>query len=221
MELTEALTTTFACRDFTDEPVGDEVLRRILDVARFAPSGGNRQGGHVTVVRDAGIRGRLVRLADPPAHVYAAQRDAGETPFSSVHRSAVDGAAVQAANPGRSWFAWIDSAPVVLVVTVDLAEVASVDKDLDRVGLVTGASIYPLAWSILLAARGEGLGGVITTLVVPAEAEARHLLSLPDTHAVAALIPLGRPVRQLTRLRRRAVDEFVTVDRYDGPPLSG
>jgi len=221
MELTEALTTTFACRDFTDEPVGDEVLRRILDVARFAPSGGNRQGGHVTVVRDAGIRGRLVRLADPPAHVYAAQRDAGETPFSSVHRSAVDGAAVQAANPGRSWFAWIDSAPVVLVVTVDLAEVASVDKDLDRVGLVTGASLYPLAWSILLAARGAGHGGVITTRVVPAEAAARPLLSLPDTHAVAALIPLGRPVRQLTRLRRRAVDEFVTVDRYDGPPLSG
>jgi nitroreductase len=220
MELTEAMRTTFACREFTDEPVSDEVLHRILDVARFAPSGGNRQGGHVVVVRDPAVRRRLGELVQPTLRVYAAQAAAGETPFNSVHPTAIDvEAALRTPTDILPMFDHLDEVPVVLVVTVDLAKVASVDKDLDRVGLDTGASIYPLVWNILLAARAEGLGGVLTTLIGPAEADVQALLGLPDSHAIAALIPLGRPVKQLTRLRRRPVEDFVTVDRFDGMPL--
>jgi hypothetical protein len=29
------------------------------------------------------------------------------------------------------------------------------------------------------------------------------------------------PTRQLTRLKRLPVEDFTTVDRFDGPPLSG
>ena len=222
MDLQEAMRTTFACREFTDDPVSDEVLHRILDVARFAPSGGNRQGGHVVVVRDKGVRQRLGELCGPTLRLYAAQVAAGESPFNTVVPSAVDVAtALDTPTDRFALFEHLGDVPVVLVVSVDLAAVASMDKDLDRVGLVTGASIYPLVWNILLAARAEGLGGVVTTAVVPAEAEVRHLLDLPDTHAVAALIPLGVPVRQLTRLTRLPVEEFTTVDRFDGPPLGG
>ena len=222
MDLQEAMRTTFACREFTDDPVSDEVLHRILDVARFAPSGGNRQGGHVVVVRDKGVRQRLGELCVPTLRLYAAQVAAGESPFNTVVPSAVDVAtALDTPTEPFALFEHLGDVPVALVVSVDLAAVASMDKDLDRVGLVTGASIYPLVWNILLAARAEGLGGVVTTAVVPAEAEVRHLLDLPDTHAVAALIPLGVPVRQLTRLTRLPVEEFTTVDRFDGPPLAG
>lgn len=222
MDLQEAMRTTFACREFTDDPVSDEVLHRILDVARFAPSGGNRQGGHVVVVRDKGVRQRLGELCVPTLRLYAAQVAAGESPFNTVVPSAVDVAtALDTPTEPFALFEHLGDVPVALVVSVDLAAVASMDKDLDRVGLVTGASIYPLVWNILLAARAEGLGGVVTTAVVPAEAEARHLLDLPDTHAVAALIPLGVPVRQLTRLKRLPVEDFTTVDRFDGPPLAG
>ena len=222
MDLQEAMRTTFACREFTDDPVSDEVLHRILDVARFAPSGGNRQGGHVVVVRDKGVRQRLGELCGPTLRLYAAQVAAGESPFNTVVPSAVDVAtALDTPTEPFALFEHLGDVPVALVVSVDLAAVASMDKDLDRVGLVTGASIYPLVWNILLAARAEGLGGVVTTAVVPAEAEVRHLLDLPDTHAVAALIPLGVPVRQLTRLTRLPVEEFTTVNRFDGPPLAG
>ena len=222
MDLQEAMRTTFACREFTDDPVSDEVLHRILDVARFAPSGGNRQGGHVVVVRDKGVRQRLGELCGPTLRLYAAQVAAGESPFNTVVPSAVDVAtALDTPTEPFALFEHLGDVPVALVVSVDLAAVASMDKDLDRVGLVTGASIYPLVWNILLAARAEGLGGVVTTAVVPAEAEVQHLLDLPDTHAVAALIPLGVPVRQLTRLKRLPVEDFTTVDRFDGPPLAG
>ncbi|MEC9424312.1 MAG: nitroreductase family protein, partial [Actinomycetota bacterium] len=90
MDLLEAMRTAFSCREFTDDPVTDDQLHRILDAARFAPSGGNRQGGHVVVVRDPGVRRRLGELCRPSLRVYAAQSDAGETPFSTVHPTAID-----------------------------------------------------------------------------------------------------------------------------------
>jgi nitroreductase len=45
MELTDALRTTGAVREFTDELVDDAALARVLDTARFAPSGGDGSPG--------------------------------------------------------------------------------------------------------------------------------------------------------------------------------
>ena len=64
MELEEVIRTTFACREFTDDPVTDETLYRILELARFAPSGGNRQGAHIIVVRDRDIRQTLGEMCN-------------------------------------------------------------------------------------------------------------------------------------------------------------
>ena len=51
MELYDTMRTTFAARDYTGDAVSDAVLYKILENARFAPSGGNRQGNRVIVVR--------------------------------------------------------------------------------------------------------------------------------------------------------------------------
>ncbi|OBH82173.1 nitroreductase [Mycobacterium sp. E2989] len=213
--------TTFAAREFTDDPVPDEVLGRIFDNARFAPSGGNRQGAHVTVVRDADARRRLAELGKAAARRYFAQLQAGENPWNSVHPSSVPQQAIDQTDIPDTFVAPIANAPVVLVVSVDLTVVAAIDQDLDRVGLAGGASVYPLIWNILLAARNEGYGGTITTMAIAAEERVRELLGIPDQHAVVAVVPLGKPVQQLRKLRRRPVAEFVTRDRFDGPAFEG
>src|SRR5689334_12339948 len=59
MELTEAMRTAGSTRRFRSEPVPDDVLYHVLDNARFAPSGGNRQGRRVIVIRDRGLRTAL------------------------------------------------------------------------------------------------------------------------------------------------------------------
>ena len=56
MDLYEVMRTTFAAREFTDEPVPLETLERMLEQARFAPSGGNRQGWKVIAVQDPSTR---------------------------------------------------------------------------------------------------------------------------------------------------------------------
>ena len=59
MELRDGLRTTGAVRVFHPESVHDSVVRDILDDARFAPSGGNRQPWRVAVVKDPTIRRSL------------------------------------------------------------------------------------------------------------------------------------------------------------------
>ncbi|MDP7548170.1 MAG: nitroreductase family protein, partial [Alphaproteobacteria bacterium] len=108
------------------------------------------------------------------------------------------------------------NASAVLVFVVDLNAVASMDQDLDRVGIISGASIYPFVWNVLLGARQAGFGGTITTLAVAMEPKVQALLNIPSEFAVAAVVPLGKPVKQLTRLKRKEVAEIATRERFDG-----
>jgi nitroreductase len=220
MELQELVRTTFAAREFTDDPLPDEIVWRILDTARFAPSGGNRQGWRVVVVRDPATRAALADLSAPAAKRYAAQVAAGENPWNTIDPSAVDAARIERTPAPARLTEPIRRAPVVLVIGVDLKVVASVDQQLSRVGVISGASVYPFAWNVLLAARREGFGGTITTLAVAQEPKIQELLGMPRHVAVAAVMPLGRPVRSLTRLRRKEVPEFATRERWGGEPFT-
>jgi len=228
MELIDALRTTGAVREFTDEPVADDVVYRLLEVARFAPNGGNRQAWRVIVVKDPGIRAGLRDLYLDNWYEYLAQAAAGLTPWAPVTDRAAEEKAVatapslaeqaKAAPPGFAEL--FDLVPLMLVLVADLTKLAAVDRDATGYTMVGGASIYPMAWSLLLAARDEGLGGVMTTMVVRSQDEARALLDLPTHCRVAAVLALGHPVHRPTRLRREGVGSFATVDRYDGEPLS-
>jgi nitroreductase len=227
MELLDALRTTGAVREFVSEPVPDEVLHRILDNARFAPSGGNRQGWRVIVVRAAAMRARLRDLYLPAWYEYLAQRAAGLTPFAPLTDDAAEARArddapaiAGAARASGGGFAeHLDDVPVLLVLLADLRALAAMDKALPRYTLAGGASIYPFAWSILLAAREEGLAGVITTMPIPREDEVKALFAVPDEFVVAAVLALGKPVHQPRRLTRNPVESFTTVDRFDGTPF--
>jgi nitroreductase len=214
VDLIEGLRTNPAARDFTDEPVGDEVVAEQLEVARFAPSGGNRQPWHVAVIKDPALRQQLADLCDPVWQDYMAIGATGATPFSVVGPEPTPAPLDRVPNPVIDRLVDV---PVVLVVAADLGSIAMMDGNLDRATLTGGASIYPFVHQLLLAARDRGLGGVLTTFLARAEVEARPLLGLPDTWAIAAMVAIGHPTARPTKLRRNPVASFATVDRFDGP----
>ncbi len=216
MELYEVMRTTAAVRAFTDDPLPDETLQTILDNARFAPSGGNRQGSRIVVVRERATREALVTLTEPGARRYTAQRIAGEGPWNPVAPTSLSDEQIAATEVPETFTAPLLQAAVVLVVCVDLRLVAAVDQDLDRVGLISGASVYPLVWNILLAARNEGFGGTITTMAVAQEPEVKALLGIPGPYAVACVVPMGKPVRQLTKLTRVEVPDLARRETWNG-----
>jgi len=224
MDFVDVAKTTFAAREFTDDPVPDDVLYRIFDTARFAPNGGNRQGWKVIVIRDEETKKSLGELCWSPMRVAAAQTKAGEVYWQSVTPTSVnieEAAADESLPIAIPMFEHLDKVPVVCIVVVDLNVVASMDQYLDRVGVVSGASVYPMAWSALMAARNEGFGGTLTTLLAAQEPAVQDLLGLESYEAVAAMLTIGRPPKQLSKLSRKPVEEFVFLEHAKGQPLSG
>ena len=220
MELTEVMRTTAACREFTAEPVDDETLGRILDSARFAPSGGNRQPWRVVRIESSSLRKEIAHLYSLSWREYWAHVERGLVPFAPDEEGRWQGPAVDLVaardRPAPDAFGdQLASVPVMLVLLAHLGSLAVTDNGLGRQSIVGGASVYPFGQNVLLAARDEGLGGVMTTVLCRQEDAVRELLGVPAAFAVAALIVLGHPARQVSLLRRDPVENFTFVDRFD------
>jgi nitroreductase len=209
--------STPSTRYFTDEPVSREALERVFEHARFAPSGGNRQGWRVIVITERDTRRSLRGLYEAPWDEYMiktggrAALDAGEASGLSAGRLRMLRGADEFAHR-------FDEVPVHLVVCVALDALAITDAELDRPSIVGGASVYPFVHNILLGLRHEGLGAAFTTLLVPAEAEVKQLLAIPDGLAMAGHISVGhRADPWPRRLSRHPVGDFVSGERFGQP----
>jgi nitroreductase len=186
MELFDVMRTTFAGRAYTGDPLPDATLYR--------------KGWRVIVVRDPATRKALAQLTEPAAKRYLAQVQNGENPWNTIDPPRVDPATIERTPPAPHLTdPVLKGAAVVLVVCVDLKVVASTDQNLARVGVISGASIYPF---------------------VSEEPRIQALLGIPPHVAVAAVMPLGRPAKALTRLKRKPVQEFAMLERWGGAPLT-
>ncbi|HEV3229477.1 MAG TPA: nitroreductase family protein [Solirubrobacteraceae bacterium] len=221
-DLYEVMRSAPSTRGFRPDPVPPEAVRRVLENARFAPSGGNRQPWRVIVVDDPGLRRRLGELYQPHWESYMVRMgaralldQAGENPPGDSGVAPRRLAGVRAAD---EFAARLGEVPLHLVICVELASLAIVDQGLDRPSVVGGASIYPFVQNVLLGLRREGLGAAFTTLLTPAEAEVRELLGLPEGIALAGHIAVGyREGDWPRRLSRRPVGEFAFSNHFERP----
>ena len=212
MELYEAMRCAPATRRFRSDPVPHEVLRRVLDAARFAPSGGNRQGWRVIAVEDENTRRALRDLYLPHWRDYM-QRTGAAAMLARAGDEA--GPRVRMLRRADEFAQRLHEVPLHLVVCVALEDLAIVDAGLERPSIVGGASIYPFVQNILLALRAEDLGAALTTLLAPAEAQVKELLGIPDGVVLAAYVLAGaRAERWPVQLSRRPVEEFAFAERY-------
>jgi len=217
MELYEAMRCAPTSRRFKPDPVPRELLMRALENARFAPSGGNRQGWRVVVVQDAKRRLALRDLYLPPWRAYLEQTGAARmlaAPEESDRRR------VRMIQRANDYAEQLERVPVHLLVGVRLDDLAVTDAELPRQSIVGGASIYPFVQNLLLALRAEGLAAAMTTLLVPSEAEVKRLFEIPDDVALAAHVGVGFPAEQWpSKLARNPVSDFAFSERF-GEPLS-
>jgi nitroreductase len=216
MDLYEAMRCAPTTRRFKPDPVPREALTRALDAARFAPSGGNRQGWRVIVVQDQGLRTALRDLYLPGWREYMQQTGGARV---LAEPESFDEKAVRNVQRADDYATGLERVPVHLVVGVRLEDLAVTDAKLPRQSIVGGASVYPFVQNLLLALRAEGLGAALTTLLVPSEAEVKRLLEIPDGVALAAHIGVGHRLDPWPKqLARKPVEEFAFAERY-GEPL--
>jgi len=199
MELQEALYTTRAMRRVRSDPIPTDIQARILDAAIRAPSGGNSQPWRFVLVDSPELKAELGPL----------YRESIATLWNTSYKKRLE---VALQDPERrsnqsflkvqrsaQWLAdHFEDVPLYLFAFVS-------------VGSGDG-SIYPAAWSAQLAARGEGVGSALTSVLGASYPEdVRRILGVPDdTWTNACMVSFGYPTG------RWAVAERVAVDKVAG-----
>jgi len=215
VELYEAMRCAPTSRRFTSDPVPSQALERALEAARFAPSGGNRQGWRVVMVREPDTRRALRDLYLPHWRAYMQRTGAAA---ALANQDQLDARRARMLRMADEYAERLHEVPVHLVVGVRLDDLAITDAKLPRPSIVGGASVYPFVQNLLLALRAEGLGAALTTLLVPAEEQVRELLEIPPDIALAAHIGVGYRADPWPRsLSRRPLGEFAFAERYGRP----
>ena len=194
--LLEAMHTQRAIRYLKPDPVPDELIEKILAAAIRAPSGGNRQQWGFIVIRDPETRHKI-------ADYYRSAPGPQVTPDLPRQQRRIYGAAAHLAQH-------MDEVPVFIL--------ACVSHDGSPSTMDRGSSIFPAIQNILLAARGLGLGSVLTTRHKHFEAEIKQLLGIPENVETAALLPIGYPAEGVGygTTSRRPLDEIAFYDRWGG-----
>ena len=155
-DLYEAMSTLRAVRRLKPDPIPDDVLRRVLQAACWAPTGGNQQPWRVVVVRGAETKQALADIYRPEWYRYVEG-------FKKAGR--FDGLSDEARAKRERMFAAGDhladhlhEAPAILLFCADFKMMAVTDAKLDRISLVGGGSVYPPVQNAMLACVAEGLG---------------------------------------------------------------
>ena len=204
MDVYEAMQTARAIRRYRDEPVDDAVLRRCIEAATWAPSGGNSQPWRFVVVRDNDPVRKVL------GETYRRAWAEGKAGYGVTGEEAPDDPSPRA-RMGRTMQHFVDHFHEVPVYVLFCLKRRGVRQP----ALAEGGSIYPAMQNFALAARAEGLGTVVTTFFLGAERELRALIGIPDDWHLAGLLPIGWPVGHHGPVRRRSVEQVTYVDHWD------
>ena len=192
IDLFEAIDTQRGIRYFKPDPVPDQLITRLLQAAIKAPSGGVRQGWSFIVIRDQESRRKIGDL------YRTGERFVISPDMTAQQRRVYDAAQYLEDH--------MEDVPVFILACIQAAPGAT----------HWGSSIYPAVQNILLAARGLGLGSVLTTRQSRFEEEIKRLLNIPEGVVTAALLPIGFPAEgaRYGPTRRRALEEVAFDDHW-------
>jgi nitroreductase len=193
--------TARAVRRYRSAAVERAVVDRCLEAATWGPSGGNQQPWRFVLIEDPALREVVAEGAkiswEAMRGFYGLERpgEDRDSPRDRVIRVMHD------------HMAGARDVPVCVLFCVQPQRGA--------LPLEQGASIFPAMQNFLLAARAQGLGAAVTLWHRPVEAQLRAAIGIPDDWLMAATVTAGWPVGGHGAVRRRPLDEVMSVDRWE------
>lgn len=201
MPLNEAMETQRAIRRLKPDPVDDEVVLRLIDLALRAPTSSNTQSWEFIVVRDLKVKKGLARLNRQAWRLYGLIAR-WTTQHNPKRRKILNAVQWQADH--------FEEIPVIVVACLKGLYIPFLH-------ISTASyfgSIFPSVQNLLLAARAVNLGAALTTIPIWNLLSARRILGLPWNVTPCAVIPLGWPLGHYGPTMRKAVHEVVSFDRF-------
>jgi nitroreductase len=210
MDIHEALYTTRMMRRLRPDPIPLDTQARILDAAVRAPNGGNTQRWHFVAVDDPELKHEFAQLFRQGRALEYEKFRTGTGPMVAPAPGADSAAHVETMRRMKGSGDYLadhfEEVPLLLFVFA-----------IDDLG---GANIYPAIWSVLLAARAEGVGGVMTMVLRNFADEVNNLLDVPvgEGWTMSAMLTLGYPRGKWgVAANRRPVQEVSSRNRWGAP----
>jgi nitroreductase len=215
MDIEHLLTTTRSARKSLDldAPVDIDDIRESLRVGLQAANGSNQQSWRWLVVTDAGLREQLAGLYRD-AYLL---RVGGQMLGDLLPAGTPEGRLMSS----TEWLVENLAKVPVLVIPCYQPYLPRIDGDESFYQATLYGSIFPAVWNFQLALHACGYGTCVTTLHLHQEDAVAELLQIPDSYAQGCLLPVAR-LRAGHTFRpapRRALDEVVAVDGWNGPPI--
>ena len=209
--LEEMMLTQRAVRRVRPDPVDDDIVLRLIELALKAPTGSNGQNWEFVVVKDRAVKEKLAARYRQSWSLY---RRAGD-------RTIGDDEGMRKILKAVEWqvdhFADI---PVLVIGCLRGTKLPYVPAPAIAESSHYG-SIYPSMQNLLLGARAVGLGASLITLPLWSVTSARRILGLPLTVSPACIVPLGWPIGRYGPTTRKPVGEVVHLDRFGNQPWKG
>lgn len=198
----EVMRTQRAVRRWTAEAVPDEVIERVIRAATWAPSGSNLQPWGFVVIRDAERRELIAEAIRESFRQFSGRLPDPDEIEDPTQRRMIRGAV--------NLFGNFAAAPALIIPCLVAAQSPAPE------GLLAGSSIYPSIQNLMLAARAEGLGTVLTTPQDGIMETLRSEIGIPEEALPVAIIPMGWPDVNFGPVTRRPLEEFLHWERWGG-----
>jgi nitroreductase len=184
MDVTEAIRKRRAVRTYTDKPVEDATLDRLLRLALRAPTGGGQQAWSLLVARDPEVRAGIAEIIINGGATYFAlmrpKKDATDEEHAAWAKEYAEGV--------MGTYRHVPAFVVGLLVPRGYPEGFPGGYEDDLISLAFAFE------NLMLAARAEGLGSVPVTAFQRWEKDKlRDLLGLPPEIDPAIVSPIGYP----------------------------
>lgn len=209
--LEEAMRSQRALRRLRPDPVDDELLLHVLDLALRAPNGGNRQNVEFLVLKDPAAKAGLARLNRTAWNLYG-----------SVWRFFAAGdnetlRAMKAVDYAAEHYA---EAPVLVVACLRVVRYGPIVSGFRLPfpafwDAIFYGTAFPAVQNLLLACRAAGLGAALNVMPLWNLTLARATLGLPLWVTPVAVVPIGWPMGHYGPTARPAVESVVHVDRWN------
>ena len=176
-------------RAFKPDPVPDEIIKKIIETAKWAPTGANTQPFEFIVVRDTELKENINNICNQA-------RDIAETPDKPMI-------------PQN----FLVEAPVLIIILGDPRFSEAWVRGSQREEIFH-ASLSAAIENMHLAATALGLGGSVwKTVGISAEIKIKELLGIPQVYTVKTIMPIGYPKLIPNPPKRREV--VVHNEKYD------
>ena len=207
MDIYEALYTTRAMRRVRPYPIPLDVQEKILDAAIRAPSGGNTQPWRFILVDDKQTIARIAPLYEHAIEELWKTAYAQRIADALAEPDKPESISMLKVQRSAQWLGdHFNEVPLFLFAFVQ--------------GASNGGSIFPAVWSAQLAARAEGIGSAITSVLgIWHPDETAEILGVPQEKnwTMACCVSFGYPTGRWGIAERRPIQDVAYRNKWGEP----